>query len=533
MAVKQSTISIAGQTIDSSELSLEDNEIDSLLLKTKEEYSKLIEKDVPDLGVAATSMFGAIKSAKMKEGSFSLSSPINIIEGTQLLGSGYQLPGDTQKSSTVINNSTTDSTIVVNGQWDGFDSRRFVEIGNFSINANGAAERTINVDFLTIFDIHKLFTYGNSAHHLYMNNSYNGDVKNSRFYGATVANVYFKTDDANPVFSGQTTFEGVDFWSAKNGTDDAAGIAIEADGNLIEQLLFSRCHWQDNDYGMWVKSGGDKTIIAGHFEANLQHDLLVNAGADNPKILSGVCNNGQTTTSCFALDGLGGCINNLDFMNVTNDAYCIDVRANCDGLSMENIDILRKNGATMKGLKISGKNININGLKGRTAGSAATWPLITFEPGARNITVQRVSYDNFGSAAPMVDNGAENITFEDAKIVESKEFDLDGGEQIDAFPTEFRGYINRAWLIYTEAPGAGTTTLNVGRSVSAGTVDHPRYVSVVTTANTPAFTRIPLAIASTNYLAASDALTFRCVGDAGGAGKVKVVVEITPYRALT
>lgn len=469
----------------------------------------------------------------LKVGEYNVSSSYELLESGRLSGAGRQIPTDEANGkSTIINNSTGSSTVIVDGSWSGFDSRRFITIDNFSINSTGGSQYTVYCDFMTIFEISNLFAYGDSDYTLYLINSYNGSVKGSRLYGADVANMVITNDDANSVFSGQMYFEDCDFWYSSNGTNDGAGVIIEANTNLIEQVQFDKCHFQHNDIGFWQKTPGRVTFNAAHFEANNEHDLLTDSGSDNPIINSAFCNNAVTTSSCFELNGNGGWIS-CDFINVTNGAYCIDVGADCTGLSLCDIDILRKSGATMSGINVGGTDVEISNVSFRTAGSAATWNAITFESGARNVRVSGVSYENFGSAAPMVDNGAENIIFEDALIVDSAEFDLDGGVQTDAIPIAFRGYVNRAWIVCTEASGAGTTAITVGRSVSPGAADYSRYVDGTTSASAGLFSESTLTVKSTNFISATDVLIFRCAGDAAVSGKVKLRVEITPYRALT
>lgn len=496
-----------------------------------------------DIGAALTAAQESLKKINLDEMEFISETPILVNEGLRLVGAGAQIPRDEYNSGTKIVNNTSNATISVQGTWYGFDSRRFIELSEFSILSPGEVDEqgelianapaTIHCDFLTIFDLRKIIIYGVSNYHLQLVNSYNGTLRDSRFYGAKVANMYITTDPSASVFSGQMLFENVDFWSANNDTNDAAGTIIDKTANLMEQINFTKCHWQDCDIGFWVKAGGDKTIVSAHFEANHQYDLLVEANADNPKILSGFCNNALTTLASFKLGGRDGCIKQFDFINIDNDAWCIDITNTCDGLVIDGITMTQKSGAETNGIRVAGQNITLHNIKCFTGGSAGSWNVITFTPEAKNIYIKNVMYDNFGPAVPMVDEGATNLVFEGSQTFISAEFSLNAGSVDDTVFTDIQGYVNRAWLIYTSAAGAGSATINVGRSTEAGSRDYPRYVAHTTTPNAAQHTREALEISATAYISKTDALVFRCSGDSAGAGNVKVVVEITPYRALT
>ena len=470
----------------------------------------------------------------LTEDEFNVQTPLTLFEHNKIIGQGYMVGSETYESGTLLKNSSGTATILIDGDWATFDSRRFISLKDFAIKSDGGSPITMLIDFLTLSEINNVFVTGNSDYHMRLRNSYNNKISGGRYKGAEVANMLIDTDNnaADSVFSGQTLIENVDFWEATNATDDAAGTIINAASNLIEQLTFIKCHWQSNDIGMWVKKGGDKTLISAHFEANAVNDLLVDSIAKNPKILSGNVNNAVTTTTSFLLDGTSGCVNNVDFLNITNNAACITADTNCKGLSINGGSMSRKSGATMKGVIVKGQDISISNLTGITLGSAGTWPLITLEATAKNIYIGNLNYVNFGGTAPVVDNGAENVVYDGAMTIESKEFTLNGGTQEDIHFKGFRGYVNRAWLVYTSAAGAGTTTVNIGRSVSAGASDFPRYATEVTVSGAAKFTRKQLTI-SNSFLSATDAIIFRCVGDSAAGGTVKLIVEVTPFRALT
>lgn len=483
------------------------------------------------------------KLINLDEMHFAIKTPFLVKEGVRLIGAGAQIPKGHYESGSMLLNNTSEITIAAEGTWSGFNSRRFIELSEFSILSNGiptpdgivqeVAPATIYCDFLTIFDMRKIIIYGNSVYHLHLINSYNGTLRDSRFYGARVANMYITTDPTASVFSGQMLIENVDFWTARNENDDAAGTLIDKTANLMEQIQFNKCHWQDSDIGLWIKAGGEKTLIAAHFEANHQYDLLVESNADNPKILSGFCNNALTTLSSFKIGGRDGCIKQFDFINVDNDAWCIDITKTCDGLVVDGVTITQKSGASTKGIKVAGKNITIKNIKCFSGGSPSSWNVITFTSTAKNIYVKNVVTENFGPAIPMIDEGATNIVFEGAQTFVSAEFDLDGDPADDTVFTDISGYVNRAWLVYNSSTGNGSAAISVGRSTSPGHRDYPRYVSQQTTPNALQHTREKLKINKSAYFAASDALVFRCAGKSKAYGRIKIIVEITPFRALT
>ena len=487
-----------------------------------------------DIAIIVNASLTSHTHLDLTENDFNVQTPITILEHNKIIGQGFMVGSETYESGTLLKNSSGTATILIDGDWATFDSRRFISLKDFAIKSDGGSPITMLIDFLTLSEINNVFVTGDSDYHMRLRNSYNNKISGGRYKGAAVANMLIDTDNnaADSVFSGQALIENVDFWAASNVDNDAAGTIINAASNLIEQLTFLKCHWQDNNIGMWVKKGGDKTLISAHFEANTINDLKVDSIAKNPKILSGNVNNAVTTTTSFLLDGTSGCVNNVDFLNVTNNAACITADTNCKGLSINGGSMSRKSGATMKGVIVKGQDISISNLTGITLGSAGTWPLITLEATARNIYIGNLNYVNFGGTAPVVDNGAENVVYDGAMTIESKEFTLNGGTQEDIHFKGFRGYVNRAWLVYTSAAGAGTTTVNIGRSVSAGASDFPRYTTEVTVSGAAKFTRKQLTI-SNSFLSVTDAIIFRCVGDSVAGGTVKLIVEVTPFRALT
>ena len=495
-------------------------------------------------GLVAASDFGAVvnstlaisKHVYLPENEFNTTTPIVLNEHDHIVGYGYSIPSNAYTGGTLIKNAAGTSTFIIDGEWQGFDARRFIQLSDFAVNSTGNSFATINSDFLTLFEIESLYLRGNSDYHIYFINSYNGSIRGGRYQEATVANLAIVTAPlaADSVFSGQMLFEDIDFWGAVNVTNNAAGTLINAIANLIEQMVFIKCHWQANDIGLWIVKGGDKTITGCHFEANLQHDLRVEAGSLNPKLLSANVNNGVTTLSSFYLNGYNGLISNVNFLNVNNGASCIHVGPDCKGLEISNINISRAGGADMLGILVEGQDITIGNITARTLGGEnATWPLITLETGAKNIYIKNLSYIDFGGAGAVVDNGAENVVFEDATIIESKEFVLDGGSKEDAYIRGIEGFINRVWMVYTSPAGAGVATIYVGRSVSAGTEDLTRYVSALTTSGADKYTSEKLTVKTESFISSTDALIIKCLGDSVASGTVKVFVEITPYRALT
>lgn len=457
---------------------------------------------------------------------------VELLEGQNLTGSLGAIPAS--GVGTILEYSGTGNAISINGEWTGFDSRRFNRLSDFSINTTETVTSALYADFMTLFEINDVISYGAADYHFYLRNTYNGKISGGRLYGATVANMLMTIDATDSVFSGQMLVENIDFWYAQNVTNDAAGVAIESPANVMEQVLFSKCHWQHNDIGLWVKSGGDKTIISAHFEANLQNDLRVDSGADNPKILSSFVNNATTTTESFLFNGNGGCVNQTDFIRVTNGANCITVGPNSLGLVIDGVSMVRNDGNTMSGIVVSGDNTRISNVTAKTGGSGATWPVITIEATAKNTKISNLNLVNFGLAGAVVDNGGENTIFEDAIIIESPVWDVNGGVQETGFYVNQSGYINRAWIVYVDGTGGGTTTaFQIGRSTSAGNTDYTRFASHTTKSNALVYDKEAITISSSPFISKSNVLILKTNGTSSTVGSAKLIVEITPYRALT
>jgi hypothetical protein len=457
---------------------------------------------------------------------------IVLIEAQSLKGTLAAIPATGE--GTIFEYSGASNAITINGEWTGFDSRRFNKLSDFSINITGSAVAALYADFMTIFEINNVISYGSADYHFYLKNSYNGKISGGRLKGATVANMIMTISATASVFSGQTLIENLDFWDAHNVDNDAGGLILESPSNIMEQVLLTKCHWKGNDIGLWVKSGGDKTLISAHFETSSQNDLRVDSGADNPKILSAFVNNGLTTTESFLLDGKGGCVKQTDFIRINNGAACIKAGPNSLGLVIENVSMVRNSGNTMNGILVEGEDTTIRNVIAETGGSAATWPAITIAATAKNTKISSLSLVNFGGVGAVVDNGGENTIFEDAITIESPVWDVNGGVQETAFYVNQSGYINRAWIVYVAGTGAGTaTSFQLGRSTSPGTSDYTRYFNHSTAVSALAHSKEIIAIGASPFLSKSDVLLLRTNGSSTTVGNAKLIVEITPYRALT
>lgn len=460
---------------------------------------------------------------------------IELWENAKLIGAGSALEaaGGIYGGSWLIYTGTGNA-ITIDGAWSGFDARRSIKMEGFSIDITATPTAAIYADFMTVFQIDDVVSQGTPDYHMFLQNCYNGRISGGRLSEATIANMIWTIDVADDVFSGQTLIEDVDFWDAQNGTSDAAGVILEAPANILEQLVFLKCHFKSNDYGMWVKSGGDKTLLGCHFEGNLESDILVDSGGSNPKVIGGKVNNLTTTTTCFDLDGIGGCVKDVDFSTITNSAACITVGPNAESVTIADVKLRRNTGNTMNGIIVEGEDTTIKGVLAITGGVAAAWPVITIEATAKNVYISNLATDNFSGAGAVVDNGGENIIFEDAVIVEGPEWTVDGGTQETGFYINQSGYINRAWIIYPQGTAAGTTTaFQIGRSTTPGTTDYTRYASHTTATSAAVYEKTAITISGTPAIAASDVLLLKTNGTSSTAGSARLIVEITPYRALS
>ena len=460
------------------------------------------------------------------------SSTITLLEGQGLIGEFASIPST--GLGTILKYSGVSDVIHVDGAFAGFDSRRFMEFKDFSIDYLGTGINSMLMEFLSLFNIENIICYGNPDYHFNMSSSYNGTIRRGRLSGAAIANLLFTVNPADTVFSGQTLIEDFDFWGATNGTNDAAGTIVEAPVNIMEQLQFNKCHWQSNDYGLWVKSGSGITLVAAHLEGNHENDVRVDSGAQNPKILSGFCNNPDTITESMFLDGLGGSVNSFKFVQLDNGAAAIRTGVNSIGVVIEDVTVRQNDGATCKGIVVEGTGTTISNLNGQKGGAAGAFPLVTLEATAKNVTIKGLTYDNFTGSGRVVDNGAENVVFEDARLIESPVFTLDGGVQESTHYMGESGFINRIWFVYPAGSGAGTTTsINVGRSVSEGTSDLTRFAAETSAVNAGIFKRQQITAITNSFVAAGDVIIIRTAGSSSTAGNVQVIVEVTPYAALT
>lgn len=272
---------------------------------------------------------------------------VNLKEGTRIIGSGKSING---KYGTVLI-SQDKITFNIEGKWKIFNSRRDIEIKNLTVINNQSYSITLKADFLTRFSLRNLYFKGKAKYHLYLENCYNGTIRDSSFIGATTANVYFSTkkDKQDNVFSGQTLWENCDFWDSKG-----FGFLLKTPYNINEQNIFIKSHFKKNTIGFKQKKGGITTFIASHFEESKKYDVYTINGY-NPSIISCFFNNNRTYQAGIKFNGSLGLISNTRFIGYTNGS--IPIILNGQFTKIDTVSFrLQRNGKVKNVILLNGKN---------------------------------------------------------------------------------------------------------------------------------------------------------------------------------
>lgn len=227
----------------------------------------------------------AYRTATSLDGLSILGSTLELQEGYEFIGQGaLDKVSGLIEDGTWLQYSDTGNAILINGDFQTFDSRRGIKIKGVSLNVLGGANAALETDYMTNSIIDDFMVFGNNAtsYGIKQTNSFNNAIRDGKLKDCTVAAQYIEIGTPpDDVFSGQTLFENFDFW------DSEIGSHIVANDNVMAQLDYIKSHWKTNNYGMIIEGGNNHTvdIQGGHFEENTTNDVWVKSDVLNgPKI---------------------------------------------------------------------------------------------------------------------------------------------------------------------------------------------------------------------------------------------------------
>ena len=479
-------------------------------------------------------------------GRYKVDSGILLFESSSIRGAGSVIglydssPSYSGKDAfTEFYYTGTGNFITVDGKWlpTPWEPRRNIRLGGFTITAGGAMNAGLSADFMTIFEIDDVYVdtdkaTGTLQYGFYLVNCYSGQISNTRLQGAQVANCYYavKNDATDNVFTGQVFFNNCEFWKSKNATNNGAGLITEAPLNVLEQIVLVRPHFMDNDIGLWHKSGGSPLLLQAHFEDNSINDVLSESVSINPYIIGFFVNN-PTSTECIKYKGSAGCVKSGRFTEVVDGSAGVSVDSTAKGVALENFQFRMKSGVTSAiAIKNAGVGTHIKDIHLVRATSGA-WSGAITNTGS-HLKIENLIPENI-TAGCVTDTGS-STQYLDAEVFCTNDLALEGGNQKEGYYTNKEMYVNRAWLIYPSGTSTGTTTINIGRSASAGTEDLTKYLNgYATGTGLGTWERVDLTsnLTGTPYLASGDVLIVYTPGGSATAAKARLVVEMTPYRA--
>ena len=292
----------------------------------------------------------------------------------------------------------------------------------------------------------------------------------------------------NDVFSGQTHYDGCDFW------DNAAnGCEFTASDNVFAQIIMTKCHWKTNTgIGLVISGGKNHTIgiYGGHFESNVGGDVHVTSTVLHGPRIRAHFNNAATANPKVLLDG--------------NRTFILEGTEFASG----------------------GTSIEVNGdsnVIGRSYHRNCANPIVISSSATNTFIARQEFVSTTGTA---IQDAGSYTRYED-EVTIAIEVDLaNNGTSTASILAELD---KQYWLHsvkFTNATALSSApTVNVGRSGSLS-----QYVSGVALSSTAQFATQTIARASlsTSFAAAGNILTFY---NATGSltGRVLVEVRMIPW----
>lgn len=415
---------------------------------------------------------------------------ITLYEGVQLIGAGKSsLVSNVKAGGAWLIYTGTGNAITIDGDWPTFDSRRNIRISNLNVLTQSGVNAAIYCDFLTLFEIDRVYLEGAAACGIYMTNSYNGTIRTSKINGAGTG--LYSTTKASPddVFTGQMLIMDTDIWNCT-----AKGLHINGLENVMAQWMLLKNHFKTNAYGAYLEGANlHRVNLRGcHFEGNTTNDLYVHSDVTQGPIVDG-----------------------CHFNN--NAVYKI----NCQGDKAQIINNELTGGGTGYGVLINGDDNRIahNHFQGM-----ADSKQIVIDTSAAYTTIGKNTFSN--STGRVVDNSAGGTTiFEGETVLESKLFDLSAAAETELTFVALRDYwIRDARIVYQEA-----TSSDAGVALQFGDSDSlTRYVNHTSDASQAAYAVVTPALAS-DHIAKGRRVTFRCAGGKTGTGTARFTARLLTF----
>lgn len=445
-----------------------------------------------DDSAAIQAVLDANKIANLNEEAYATSSSLTLLEQYQLKGTGSATRvGGFIDGGCWIDYTGTSNAIEVDGEFVGFDSRRSIYIGGFSLRANSGLS-AINADFLTKSELHDLELFGAGvAGSVGMNwtNCYNNEVKKCSFVGFETGHIATIKETPNDVFSGQTHYDSCDFWDST-----INGCEFTADYNVFAQILMSKCHWKTNTgVGLVIDGANIHTIevYGGHFEENDGGDVHVTSTVVNGPRIRAHFNSAQTANPKVLIDG--------------NRTFIVD---GCEFVS-------------------GGTSIEVNGdanVIGRSRHSACTNPIV-ISSSATNTFIGRQDFNNITGTA--IQDAGQYTRYEGERTI-SIEVDLSlSGTAQTAILAELD---EQYWLYsvkFTNATAlSGTPVLNVGRTTSLS-----KYINALSLASTAQWATETVERTSLSAFFADAGDIFTVYNETGSlTGRILVEIRMIPWQ---
>lgn len=412
---------------------------------------------------------------------------ITLYEGIQLEGSGMSdFRSGAPAGGTWLFYSGTGNAITIDGEWTGFDARRQITISNLNIKVQAGVTAGIWADFLTGYTLDRVHIRGASTYGVYLINSYNGSIRNSKFEG-TGTGLYMTIKAApDDVFSGQLLIEDADFW---NNTDK--GLHIESSVNVMAQIQVNKSHFKANPYGAYLGGNVHRVnFIASHFEGNTTNDLYIASTITRgPHVLGSHFNN---TNAVYKIDNQGS-------------------NAVIEGNEFTG-------GGTGYGIKINGENNHI--VDNVIYGNANS---LLIDTSATFTRIGKNEIANY-SGSRMTDNG-NHTEYEGELVIESAPFTLSAAASSEIKMVTGKDYwIKEVKIVYPVA-----TSVDAGISLKFGHSGNlSEYVNHTSDSSQAAYTVVTPTMAA-RYIQKGRVLTFRSEGGKAGGGTAKFVAVLVPF----
>lgn len=450
--------------------------------------------DSTAIGNAITQADALYLDVMLQAEKYSLGSTgITLTENTGLIGARKSIATD---EGTWLTYSGSSKAITIDGAYSTSAYRRGIRLQDFTVQCTHASSSYgIWCDFATLFNFDRIRVTGAKTAGLYMENSYNGIIRQSRFNNSVIG-MHFKVknDAVDNVFSGQTLIEQCDFW---DNTD--SGVKLEQPYNTLAQLTFLRCHFQSNAYGAYVAKDHRSLWLGCHFETNTTNGIYTHADVASGPVMIG----------CF--------------FNHSANVYAVD----------DNGDyaIYQANEFYTSGSPADGYGIQLTGEGARVVDNV-------FRSMANSIVMEstavqpKIGVNYFISEVgnKITDNGADSPDWEGEIILTSPVLDLSGSAVTHfAMCADRDLYLREAKVIYTEASSA-----DAGVVVRAGKSGSATYLFSYTSETSQAQWTIAVPSISNRFIdgGTSEIITFGTAGGKTGGGECVIELYFLPYNLI-